>query len=395
MISLRRHFSGAALLWFLLSLRCAAGTWSAPAAELARNIVDVTGTGTASLTLKNFSTIAADQVIEIRRELEAQLRAAGIRTVTKSANQIQVTLSENLQSLLWIAEVGQESAPHVVMVSVPRPQAAVAPARTPTVSIRKSLLWTQDKQILDAVVLDAATPNPRLLVLDPDNLTAYRANTGKWELERAMPVTHARTFPRDLRGRIVVGKELPFEVYLPGVVCSASDNTMTCRESDDPWPIGTRAAFFSSARNFFAGALVPATDKQIVPFYSAAVLEKSGSEFLVLSGVDGRIRTFDGVNERVLGGATGWGSDIATVKSGCGSGSQVLVSGTGDDTAADSLRAFEFPERDPVAVSAGADFNGPILALWPSPDGSSATAVARNLKTGAYEAYTVSVNCNQ
>ncbi len=28
------------------------------------------------------------------------------------------------------------------------------------------------------------------------------------------------------------------------------------------------------------------------------------------------------------------------------------------------MRAFEFPDRDPIAVSQPADFGGPITALW-------------------------------
>src|SRR5260370_17672768 len=81
-----------------------------------------------------------------------------------------------------------------------------------------------------------------------------------------------------------------------------------------------------------------------------------------------------------------WGSDIAAVKTGCGAGSQVLATASGDH-AQDSIRAFEFPDRDPVAVSAAMEFPGPVSALWTEARGDSAIAIARNQATWSYDAF--------
>ena len=99
----------------------------------------------------------------------------------------------------------------------------------------------------------------------------------------------------------------------------------------------------------------------------------------------------DGVSDQTS--RLGWGSDLATVKTACGAGWQVLStsSGQGDD----SIRAYEFPDRDPVAVSAAIDFPGPITALWTESKGDTAIAVANDRETGNYDAFRVAVACSQ
>jgi hypothetical protein len=59
------------------------------------------------------------------------------------------------------------------------------------------------------------------------------------------------------------------------------------------------------------------------------------------------------------------------------------------------VRAYQFPDRDPVAVSEPVAMNGPITALWTEESGSSAIAVARNLRTSQYEAFRLAVSCGQ
>jgi hypothetical protein len=90
-----------------------------------------------------------------------------------------------------------------------------------------------------------------------------------------------------------------------------------------------------------------------------------------------------------------WGSGIASLKTSCGSGWQVLATGRGDRTDPDAVRAYEIADREPVVVSAAESFPGPITALWTQSDGTAAVAVTRNLKAGTYEAYRLAIACNQ
>jgi hypothetical protein len=87
-----------------------------------------------------------------------------------------------------------------------------------------------------------------------------------------------------------------------------------------------------------------------------------------------------------------WGSNLTAVHSNCGTGTQLLMSESGEPER-DSLRAFEILDRDPVAASAAVEFNGSVVELWPEGDGNGATAIVKRNDTGWYEAYRVSVSC--
>ena len=89
-----------------------------------------------------------------------------------------------------------------------------------------------------------------------------------------------------------------------------------------------------------------------------------------------------------------WGSDVATVRTTCGAGWQVLAVSSALD-GSDAVRAYEFPDRDPVAVSPAADMPGPVSALWTESKGDSAVAIVNNRETGSYEAYRLAVACSQ
>jgi hypothetical protein len=104
------------------------------------------------------------------------------------------------------------------------------------------------------------------------------------------------------------------------------------------------------------------------------------------------VHIIDGVSEQVA--KPGWGSDLASVKTSCGAGWQVLATSSGDGNA-DSVRAYEFPDRDPVAVSAALEFTGAITALWTEAKGDTAVAVVRDRETGSYEAFRLALACSQ
>src|SRR5260370_35797626 len=104
-------------------------------------------------------------------------------------------------------------------------------------------------------------------------------------------------------------------------------------------------------------------------------MPRSNHTLWVVAAVDGSIHLLDGMTRQVIRGAK-WGSDLAAVHSSCGTGTQLLVSDNGDP-AQDSLRAFEIPDRDPVAASAPVEFDGPIVALWSESSGNGAVAIVR------------------
>ncbi len=372
------------------------------ARELAHKIASTSGPGAVALDITNRSSLDDKSVREIRSALEAQLRSEGVRTakLDESMGSVQVTLSESIREYVWSAEIViRADDRNVVLVSAPRPHSGAGPASAMPLLVRKSLLFAQEQPILDAALLEMSG-GTRLLVLDSSQVGVFRQQSGRWELESSLAITHTRVFPRDLRGRILLRRDHLFDVYLPGTICRSSVTaplTLACTDSDDPWPLtadeGGVRAFFAGARNFFTGAFSPPIGKVSngPSFYSAAALPRSSYTLWILAAVDGSVHMLDGITDQVIRGAK-WGSDLAAVHSGCGTGTQLLVSENGEP-AQDSLRAFEIPDRDPVAASAPVEFDGAIVALWPEGSGNSAIAIVRRADTGWHEAYRISIAC--
>jgi hypothetical protein len=372
------------------------------ARQLAHKISSATGPGAIALDVTNRSSLDEKSVREVRAALEGELRTEGVRTAKpdQAMGSVQVTLSESLREYVWSAEIAiGPDEKRIALVSLPRAQAGAAPASAMPVVLRKSFLFSQEQPILDAALVEMSG-GARLLVLDDSKVAAYHQQGGRWEQEATLPIAHSRTFPRDLRGRLLLRRDHLFDIYLPGTICRSSAAmplTLACTDSDDPWPLtaeeGGVRAFFAPARNFFTGALSPGIGKisNAPSFYSAAALPRSGYALWLLVAVDGSLHVLDGMTDQAIRGAK-WGSDLAAVHSSCGTGTQVLVSGSGDPEQ-DSLRAFEVPDRDPVVASSAIEFDGSIRALWPEGAGNGAMVVVKREDTGWYEAYRVSISC--
>ena len=379
-----------------------ASDWSGPIRQLTQKIAAITGPGAVSLQVMNRSSLSQADVESIRVALGEQLNANGTRLVNPeqaSAN-VQVGLSENLQNYVWVATIQQGTESKTEIVSVPRVDAPPPIHEPVQLTIRKILAWSQEEPILDVAVVD--TSPPQVVVLDPGKIAIYGLR-GQWQLQQSFPVAHSRPWPRDLRGRILLRNDHLFDAYLPGVVCgstAAPPLAVTCRDTDDPWPLGSApmglTAFFSPTRNFFTGALTPGVGKErtVPPFYSAAPVPREKYVLWLFAGVDGQVHEVDGMNEPMLARPS-WGSEIAALKTNCGSGWQILATSNGDSTIADAVRAYEFPDRDPVPVSAPMETNGTVTALWTESRGSGVMAIWRNRQAGKYEAYRLEIACGQ
>jgi len=267
------------------------------------------------------------------------------------------------------------------------------------ITLHKSPLIAQESPILDAAMLEMSGGS-RLVVLDAARVAVYRLQSGHWQPEADLPITYARPLPRDSRGRLLLRRDHLFDVYLPGTFCRSSAAiplTLACNASDDPWPLtpddGSVRAFFAPTRNYFTGALSPGVGKisTVPPFYSAAPLPRANYTLWTLTAVDGSIHLVDGFMDQTLRGVR-WGSDLAVIKSGCGSGMQLLSTDAGDSDH-DSVRAMEIPDRDPVAASAPVEFDGRIVALWAETSGTSAIVVVKREDTGWYEANRITATC--
>ena len=107
----------------------------------------------------------------------------------QAAATVAVSLSENPQSYVWVAEIHQGAGEFsVVMVSTPRPDAPAFVREAPTLDDSKD-------SAMGAVATDSrcrrawtkgATPT-HMAVLDPEQIALYRMADGRWQLEQSLP----------------------------------------------------------------------------------------------------------------------------------------------------------------------------------------------------------------
>jgi hypothetical protein len=397
---------------FLPSSLCASSLGDT-ARRLAHKIAAAAGPGAFALEVTNRSSLDEKSVREVRSALEAELHVEGVHTAKaeQAMGTVEVVLSESLREYVWTAEIviGSDEK-KIALVSLPRSTTGTPFTAAMPIVLKTTLLFAQEQPMLDVALVEMPGGS-RLLVLDDGMVAIYRQQgtktAGRWELEASLPIAHSRIFPRDLRGRLLLRRDHLFDAYLPGTFCrtnssAAAPLTLTCNDSDDPWPVtpddDSVRAFYAPARNFFTGALSPGIGKvsNVPSFYSVAALPRSSYTLWALTAVDGSLYLVDGMTDQLIRGVK-WGSDLAAVHSSCGTGTQLLVSESPNlrhgDTERDGLRAFEIPDRDPVAASAAMEFEGRVVALWPETSGNSAAAIVKRKDTGWYEAYSVSISC--
>jgi hypothetical protein len=390
-------------LLLLFSQFARAADWRRPEAQLAEKIAAITGPGVVALELTNRSSITSSEAGQIRRALTDSLANSGVRVFEpdQAAATVHVTLSENLQNYVWVAEIQQgASDASVTIVAAPRLDSAITAQGALPLTLHATQLVSRPEPILDAAILEG---NPRrMLLLGENAVTVFEFRDGHWVAGQLLAINHDRPLPRDARGRIMLRKDHLFDAYLPGLICrstNASPLALNCSRSDDPWPLQADdsgvSAFFAPARNFFTGALVPGIGQQksAPTFYSAAAIPRAKYALWIFAGVDSQLHLLDGMNHQIAGNVH-WGSDLAGVRASCRPDGQVLATPAGSSTE-DSVQAFEFPDREPVAVSQPLQLDGTITALWTAQNADSATAVLRDSETGNYEALQLTFTCGQ
>ncbi|HVC46354.1 MAG TPA: hypothetical protein VND90_03825 [Terracidiphilus sp.] len=392
--------------------------WSAPAAALAHRISGLLGPGPVQFSLTNLSSLTPADVAAIRRLLGQDLESGGILFGgPDSANILRITLSENPRERLWIAEIVEGTETQVVMVKLSAAPAAVA-APAAALTLRMQPVFASPHSILSVL----QTPNG-LVVLEPEQLLVESRAGNGWQTVQHIDLPQNRPLSRDPRGRITPSADgQGFSAYTGGAACQGTYSvglaqsgwTFTCSPSDDPWPLfppavpsaGSGApvaanvpikAFFNAQRDFFTGVVTPAFGPafgiDLPPFYSAALLPRpAAADVLLLTAVDGRVLLANAGALQPIAGTRDWGSDVAALRSGCGAGTQILVSGSGQ-AVNDSLRAYSLTALEAVPASAPLTMNGSVTALFSAPDGSSVLAIVRTTDN-QYEGYRVSALCN-
>lgn len=392
--------------------------------------------GGVALTMRNMSSLSDEDVSQIRRELRSQLRSHGIRlSAPKEATiGIQVSLSENVEGFVWIAEIQNGDSRDVAMIAVARSQPQAARSNREALTIRRVSVYEQAEPLLDFALLDngpdavagQGVPAARGLALSLNSVALLerapknpddREEIAAWRLKQSAPLIRVGPWPRDARGRLIIGRDNSYNAYLPGMKCSGATApalSLACQEGDEPWPLGgtgigpvdtvgttspstaTAAAYFAPNRNFFDGRirLGDGREVQVAPFFTATSLPLKTGAVWLLARTDGRAQLLN-ANADPVASLEGLGSDIVSFSTGCQSGWQVLATSAGNSEESDAIQTYEIVNRKAVAVGAPAEFAGPVTALWLLADGSGATAIVHNLKSASYEAIRLSITCGE
>jgi hypothetical protein len=401
------------LAFSMASTGQAVSNWDVPSSELAKKIIERVGNqSTVTVAIRNASSLGEDDAADAGGAIRAALGRQTIQLVEEGQAKLEVlvTLSENFQSYLWIAEIQNEGSRDVVMVQVDKPQSDTSGPAPVTLMLQKIPLLVREEPILDVALLEPFSTDPeRLVVLGPENIAIYQRSGTGIVLQTSARILHGNTWPRDIRGRIIRQPSGIFKAYLPGVNCNATITpslSVDCHASDEPWPLmagdsNDASAPFVSDRNYFDGHVRLQNGEEMIipPFFAATVVGTvtvvgSESQIWAVSGVDGRTQ-FYGPRLQNSSISDTWGSELASIHTGCASGHQILADHLIDPSGTDSIEAYELTNRTAVAVSAQADFSGPIIALWPSSGEPAATAISQNIKTDRYEAFRIVVACSR
>jgi len=385
--------------------------WQEPTRELAKKIVAITGPRqTVALAVRSISSLSDSEVAAVRAALEAELRAASLRLAAKpdAAPELRITLSENVQGLLWIAEIPRDDAHEVAMVLLPKTASLPLSATTQMFVLQSKLIWEQDEPILDFALLDHGSPGvgQRLLMLEPTRLSLYQADNGRLKLQQSAPLPTLTNPARDPRGYLVL-RDDHFLLSLAGNLCRGVVDqvlSVTCWDmnQDVPRQFAEEMHWLELSivpgRNFFRQRFqIQGSDAQREAlFSSAAGWVEAGEPLRFDVGLDGVARLYRLNADRAPAARfSGWGSQLTGISSNCGRERQLLVTRAGDWTELDAVQAFDVVGTQAVAVSSPLEFPGPVKELWPGKTFMIALAIVQNLKTSRYEAYTLTLTCGR
>lgn len=352
------------------------------AADLTGRIVSAIPAG-ARISLAGASQNQDDDIAGLLADVTTRLTARGVSVVTpaEGVTAVQVACLQNLRERACTAEIRTGAARDVVVVTSPhddRPR--VEAERLLSIAVRP--LISQRSQILDVALV-----GERLLVLDVGSVTLYQWMADVWRPVTSRPLTIARVWPRDPRGRLHAEGER-FDAWLPGAVCSGglAPLSMACSDRQAPWPIGFDNEGLDLARNFF-------TAPGGFGYYSVAPLGDEADAQWLVAGRSGALTWLDAGRQPV--GVAGFGDDVAGLAGTCGADSTVAVVEHQPGAERDELRVFHAVSRRLVPAASPITLAGVVTALWSTPSAEAATVVVYNAGATRYEALQISIACGR
>jgi hypothetical protein len=383
--------------WLFLRLLLAVFLFSSPclphadsledaARALARKVASSLQSTTVSCTNRNLASLGETSYSALISSFQDELQRHGVKIVAQQAAvKIVLTISKRPTDYLGVVQILRGDGAETIVESFDRIADANMGDSVPALKLRKELMFDQYQPILDIHSDDGFN---HTLVLGLGDFSTFERRGDAWGLSESVHLPLAKIPERPLSGSLAMGVD-DLAAHLAEQACVFSMLALDrAKWSCKPESRADPNSSTSSARIW---------GKKSPPWTSAASLESGGHWIFVISGQDGVSRLYeDGPNP--VASFSGWGSEVASVQSSCGIGWQLLISSSSDWTSNDSVTGVEFRERVAVPGTNPVEFPGPVISLRSSlavgKGPTMAIAIVRNLHTGKYEAYVLSIACS-
>ncbi len=377
------------LIYSLAPLDARADTVGESARALARKVWSSIHATTVTCDFRNLSTLRRAEFANLSAAFQEELQRRGVKILPADATvNLIVSVTQDPAEYIGVVQIQRKESTETVMETIGPVDGPAAPEPAFSLALHREFLFSQDTPILD-VVFDSS--GKFAYALGIHMLSTYQLRNEQWVYTGSEGLPRHRVPKRSERGYFATGIDSKSAVFaeescivsmLPG------SKGWECRKNSDSWGVRAVSPEVMAGKN--SGAWV-----------SAAQLDTEGKTRLVVMGEDGVARLYEDGAEPVAV-FPNWGSEIASVYSGCGSGWQLLVTGKADWTKPDEIQAIDLQDRRAQSVSDPMEFPGPIVVLhtpgmtWPDHTATGqAVAVDRNLQTGRYEAYLLSIACTR
>jgi hypothetical protein len=342
------------------------------------------------LEFRNLSSLRSAEFASISAAFQEELQRRGLKILAAdAAASLVVSITQNPTEYIGVVQIQRKEIIETVMDTIGLVKGPGVSEPPFNLVLHKELLFSSDSPILD-VVLDIDAKHA--YALGVQEISSYEWQGGQW-VPTGVEQLPIHRWPERAEQGLYSGVVVDAgAVYLPGEICRISfvdGKGWNCERTTEHMAVRT----VSPAE--MAG-------KKLGAWISAAQFETEGKTKIVVTGQDGSARLYEDGAEPVAV-FSNWGSEIASVYSGCGSGWQLLVTGKGDWTTSDAIQAIDLKDRRAQSVSSAMEFSGPVVALHTpatrtadnAAANARAVAVARNLQTGRYEAYQLSITCSR
>jgi hypothetical protein len=338
----------------------------------------------------NLSTLRAGAYASLATAFEEELQRRGIKIVqSDAAVRLVVSVTQDPTDFIGVVQIQRKGNSETVMETIGPVNGPPAPEPAFNLTLRREFLFSQDGPIVD-MVFDS--DSKRVFVLGVRDVGAYELREGHWMMTGSERLPRRGVMSRNERGYFSAEIDSESAVF-PEESCTLSmlPGTKGWECQKNTTEVGVR----SVPAEAMAG-------KKLGPWISAAQLDTEGITRFVVTGEDGLARLY-GEEPEPVAIFSDWGSEVASVYSGCGSGWQLLVTGTGDWTQPDEIQAIDIKDRRAQTVSDPMEFPGPVTVLRTPGKRAGENAAAQgqalavdlNLQTGRYEAYLLSIACTK